>query len=233
MIMRDYITDDEKGMRQIIYISSEARKTKKVDGAMTIWNLLNATTDKDIFLVFKQGWAPLEHCNICCNSVLIDGAHGYKNPDETEFFAVESYGQTWAAVQVGSTITEEDWNTIFSIQNILSDGKKTVDETKENTAKTTKPKWVELTYISPWSHEKEVCVLTSAKATGYWEGYEYAIYGKDDKLGTHVAFHPFIGKPLGTRPIDVNEARKWVNALRVRSKAVIDNFNEIYGQDLW
>lgn len=233
MIMREFITDDEKGMRQIIYIQSEAKKAKKVDGAMSIWDLLNTTTDKGIFLVFKQGWAPLEHCNIHCDSILIDGAHGYKNPDETEFFPIESYGQTWAAVQTGLTIMEEDWNTIISIQNILNNGKKVSDEIKQDATKTTKPKWVELTYISPWSHEKEVCVLTSAKATGYWEGYEYAIYDRDEILGAHVAFHPLIEKTLGTRPIDVNEARKWVNALCVRSKAVVDNFNEIYGQDLW
>lgn len=120
MIMREYITDDEKGMRQVIYISSEAKKAKAVDGAMTIWDLLNTTTDKGIVLVSKREWAPLEYCDIHCNSILIDGAHGWNNPDETEFFAIESYGQTWAAVQVGSTITEEGWNTIFGIQNRLS-----------------------------------------------------------------------------------------------------------------
>lgn len=92
----------------------------------------------------------------------------------------------------------------------------------------TKSKWIELRYVSPWTHEPAVCVLTSAKATGRWEGFKFAIFDKDSEVGAHVAFHPSVEEFLGSRTIDADEARKWVDAIYPRRKEIVDNFNKIY-----
>ena len=90
----------------------------------------------------------------------------------------------------------------------------------------TKSKWIELRYVSPWTHEPAVCVLTSAEATGRWEGFKFAIFDKDSEA--HVAFHPSVEEFLGSRTIDADEAKEWVNAIYPRSKEIVDNYNEIY-----
>ena len=94
----------------------------------------------------------------------------------------------------------------------------------------TKTKWIELRYVSPWTHEPAVCVLTSAEATGRWAGFKFAIFDKDDEYcGAHVAFHPSIEEFLGSRTLDKDEALEWLNATRYEHrKEIIGNFNEIY-----
>jgi len=91
-----------------------------------------------------------------------------------------------------------------------------------------KRKWIELTYVSPWTHEEDVCVLTSAEATGRWKGFKFAIFDKDSKIGARVAFHPFVEEVLESRTIDADEARMWVNAVYPPRKEIVDNFNETY-----
>lgn len=91
-------------------------------------------------------------------------------------------------------------------------------------------KWIKLSYISPWTHEPDVCVLTSAESSGRWAGFQFAIFDKDDEFGAHVAFHPFVERVLSSRTLDRDEALEWLNATRYEHrKEIIGNFNEIYG----
>ena len=72
----------------------------------------------------------------------------------------------------------------------------------------TKPKWIKFKYISPWTHKPEVCVLTSAEATGSWKGFGFAIFDKDSEFGAHVAFYPSFEKLIGSYTISKREAKK-------------------------
>lgn len=93
----------------------------------------------------------------------------------------------------------------------------------------TKSKWIELRYVSPWTHEPAICVLTSAEATGRWAGFKFAIFDKDSEFGAHVAFHPSIEDFLGARTLDAEEAKKWLDATYPCCQEVVDNFTLIYG----
>ena len=87
-------------------------------------------------------------------------------------------------------------------------------------------KWVELKYVSPWTHEETLCILTDAEAGGNYKGFKFAIHSKE--YGRNVAFWPIGGKEIARREIEKEEAAMWADTVMNHCPAVMEDFRKKY-----